>query len=496
MNARLALAALLLLLACGVRAELIAGALVVDGTGSPGRVLDLRFEDRRIVALGDLEAQPGETVVDGAGLVLAPGFVDTHSHHDGDADPLVPAAVSQGITTIVVGQDGGSHFPLADWFAHLERAPRAVNVASYSGHGTLRLKVLGEDYERVASASETRLMGDLLAADMEAGALGLATGLEYDPGIYAATEEVIALARVAKRFGGRYISHVRSEDRQLEPAYEELITIGREADIPVQISHMKLARRGLWYEAPRILAALDAARAEGVEVTGDVYPYEYWSSTMTVLFPERDFEDREEFEYVLTELVVPEELIIGRFDPQPEYAGLTLAEIAARREQDPVDTYMALIAELEAAHEADPTVSENIVARSMNGDDIARLLAWPHANVCSDGSGEGAHPRGHGAFPRVLARYVREEGVLTLEQAIHKMTHRAAQNVGLHDRGLIAIGAPADLVLFDAGTIADRASFDAPHRYAVGIAGVWVNGSRVFEDGAPTGVRPGQVLRR
>ncbi|MEE4298314.1 MAG: D-aminoacylase [Pseudomonadales bacterium] len=496
MLSRVILATLLLGGSPCTRADLIEGALLIDGTGAPGRVMDLRFEGGVVVALGELDAAVGETVVDGAGLVLAPGFVDTHSHHDSDDDPLVPAAVTQGITTIVAGQDGGSHFPLADWYAELERSPRAVNVASYSGHGTLRLKVLGDDYQRLATASEVELMADLLAADMESGALGLATGLEYDPGIYSSTEEVIALARTAKRFGGRYISHVRSEDRHLEPAYEELITIGREADIPVQISHMKLARRGLWYEAPRILAALDAARAEGVEVTGDVYPYEYWSSTMTVLFPERDYTDREEFEYVLTELVVPEELIIGRFDPQPEYAGLTLAEIAARREQDPVDTYMALIAELEAAHEADPSIRENIVARSMNGDDIAQLLAWPHSNICSDGSGMGAHPRGHGAFPRVLARYVREEGVLTLEQAIHKMTHRAAQNVGLHDRGLIAVGAPADLVLFDAATISDRASFDAPHQYSVGVAGVWVNGERVLEDGAPTGARPGRVLRR
>jgi N-acyl-D-amino-acid deacylase len=496
MSQRSALVALSLVLAAPAQGELIAGARVVDGTGAPGRVMDLRHEDGVITALGDLDAIDGEVVVDGSGLVLAPGFVDTHSHHDRDEDPLVRAAVSQGITTIVVGQDGGSNFPLADWYAELERAPRAVNVASYSGHGTLRMKALGDDYERVASAAEVRFMADMLEADLEAGALGLATGLEYDPGIYSSTDEVVALARVARRHGGRYISHVRSEDRELEDAYEELITIGREADIPVQISHMKLARRGLWYEAPRILARLDAARAEGVDITGDVYPYEYWSSTMTVLFPERDFTDREEFEYVLTELVAPEEMIIGRFDPQPEYAGLTLADVAVRREQDPVDTYMALIAELIAAHEADPSTEENIVARSMHGSDIADLLAWEHVNVCSDGSGRGAHPRGRGAFPRVLARYVREDGVLTLEEAIHRMTWRAAQNVGLHDRGLVAVGAPADLVLFDPETIEDRATFDEPWRYSVGIEGVWVNGTRVLDAGAMTGERPGRVLRR
>lgn len=496
MSARCLLLALLFGSAAPLHADLVRGALLLDGTGAPGRVMDLRFERGVVTALGDLEALPGEVVIDGAGRVLAPGFVDTHSHHDRDVDPTVPAAVSQGITTIVAGQDGGSQFPLADWYAELERAPRAVNVASYAGHGTLRLQVLGDDYERVSTAAEVELMTALLEADLRAGALGLATGLEYDPGIYASTDEVIALTAATGRYGGRYISHVRSEDRDLEAAYDELVTIGRETGVPVQISHMKLARRGLWYEAARILAKLDAARAEGVDVTGDVYPYEYWSSTMTVLFPERDFEDRAEFEYVLTELVAPEEFIIGRFDPQPEYAGMTLAQVAADREADPVDTYMALIAELEAAYAADSSISENIVARSMNGEDIAALLAWPHSNVCSDGSGGGAHPRGHGAFPRVLARFVREQGVLSLEHAIHKMTHLAAQHVGLHDRGLIAIGAPADLVLFDAATISDRATFDSPNQYAVGIDGVWVNGIRVLDADGTTGARPGWVLRR
>ncbi|HSG87663.1 MAG TPA: D-aminoacylase [Pseudomonadales bacterium] len=480
-----------LIAATGSASTLIRGALLVDGTGAPAVRADVRIEGDRIAAIGALAPRAGETLVDAQGLVLAPGFVDTHSHHGSDADRDVIAAISQGITTIVVGQDGGSVFPLEDFFADRVADPRAVNVASYTGHGTLRERVMGDGYERQATDAEVARMAALLEADMAAGSLGLATGLEYDPGIYSAQSEVIALARAARRWGGRYISHMRSEDRQLEAAIEELIEIGRAADIPVQISHMKLARRGLWGQAPRLLARLDAARAEGVDVTADIYPYEYWGSSMTVLFPERNFDDPEAARYALTELVAPEEMILGTFDAEPAYAGLTLAEVAAFREEDPVDTYMALIAMARAA-DAD----ESIVARSMTSEDIEAILAWPHSNVCSDGAGEGAHPRGFGAFPKVLATHVRERGVLGLEEAIRKMTWLSAQHVGLADRGLVAVGAPADLVLFDAARVADRATFDAPHRRAVGIDGVWVNGERVLVDGEATGARPGRVLRR
>lgn len=473
---------------------LIRGARLVDGTGAPATLADVRIVDGRIAVIGgagDLEVADDETLVEASGLVLAPGFVDTHSHHDGDDDPLHPAVVSQGITTIVAGQDGGSRSPLADWFRSLEAAPSAINIAAFSGHGTLREAVLGTDYERHASAEEVAAMATLLEADLAAGALGLSTGLEYDPGIYSSTDEVVALARVAERWGGRYISHMRSEDRALEAAIDELLEIGERADIPVQITHMKLARRGLWGDAPRLLARLDAARARGIDVTADVYPYEYWSSSMTVLFPERNFEDEAAVRYALTELVAPEEMIIGGFDAEPAYAGRTLAEVAVLREESPVDAYMALLDMVERTG-----ADEYVVARSMTEADIAEILAWPHANVCSDGSGESAHPRGHGAFPRVLAHYVRDTGTLSLEAAIHKMTWLAAQHVGLGDRGLVAVGAPADLVLFDPATVSDRATFEAPHRRAVGIVGTWVNGVRVWDRGAVTGARPGQVLRR
>ena len=222
--------------AAAQRPILIRNALVVDGSGGPARAVDVRIVGATIRQIGRLTPTAADSVVDAQGLVLAPGFIDTHSHHSGglDRERTALAAVSQGITTIVVGQDGGSRFPLADWFAEREQRPAAVNVASYVGHGTLRDVIMGEDFKRPATAAEVRLMAALLDEEMKAGALGLSSGLEYDPGIYSETEELVALARVAARHGGRYISHIRSEDRHFWAAIDELIAIGRRAGLPVQ----------------------------------------------------------------------------------------------------------------------------------------------------------------------------------------------------------------------------------------------------------------------
>lgn len=483
---------------------LIQGATIVDGTGSPGFIGSLRVADGAIAALaaddGDDALTPtdGEPVHDAAGLVLAPGFIDTHSHHDGGllGELTALAAVSQGITTIVAGQDGGSRYPIADFFAALEATPAAVNVASYAGHGTLRRQVMGDDFRREATDEEVAAMQALLEAELANGVLGLSTGLEYDPGIYSSTDEVVALAMTAAAGGGRYISHMRSEDRALHAAIEETIEIAERARLPVQISHFKLAARGLWGQAGEILARLDEARAAGLDITADVYPYEYWQSTMTVLFPDRDFTDREAARYALEELVAPEGMIIGRFGPDPTLEGMTLAEISAARGTDPVTTYLDLIAESEAAEAAGEDGGESIVARSMHFDDIATLMAWPHTNVSSDGGLRGAHPRGFGAYPRVLGRYVREEGRLGLEEAVHKMTGLAAAHMGLAGLGVLRAGAPADLVLFDPATVIDRSTTSEPHLTAAGIERVWVAGTVVYADGGVTGALPGRVLRR
>ena len=469
---------------------LIVNANVLDGTGSAAQTVSVRIERDRIVEVGKIAPRAGERVVDARGLTLAPGFIDTHSHHSRGLfearDAL--AVVSQGITTIVVGQDGGSDHPLQGLFDRLTTTPASVNVASYAGHGTLRGRVMGDDFKRAATPAEVARMEELLRIDMKAGALGLSSGLEYDPGIYSDPAELIALAKVVAPFGGRYISHVRSEDRTFWAALDEAIDIGRQARIPVQISHLKLAMRSLWGQTDRLITTLDKARAAGVEVTADIYPYTYWQAGMTVLFPKRDFNNRAEAEFALREVTSPEGLLVTRFSGNRAYEGKTLAEIAGIRHVDAAQAMMDMI------RESDGDVG--IVATGMDERDVVTLTKWPFANICTDGTSSGGHPRGFGAFPRVLGRYVSEQHAITLEEAVRKMTSLAARNVGLKERGTIQPGQYADLVLFDAGSIIDRSSTADPKALAAGVHSVWVNGQQVFENGTTTANRPGRVLKR
>ena len=476
---------------------LIVNASVLDGTGAPARKVAVRLDGARIVEVGDLTPRPGETVVDAQKLTLAPGFIDTHSHADDELfdHPDALADVSQGITTIVVGQDGGSPFPLKSFFSRLKRKPAAVNVASYSGHGTLRDRVMKEDFRRKARPEEVRKMEVLLEKDMKAGALGLATGLEYDPGIYSDPSEVVALARVAAARGGRYISHVRSEDRNFWEAIEELIAIGRDARLPVQISHTKLAMKSWWGQSARLLKRLDEARDQGVDVTADIYPYLYWHSTLTVLFPKRNFEDLDEAHLVVDEIAPPDGLILTQYDAEPTWVGKSLAEIAKSRNEDPAVTLIMLVRRAEERRKATGDGGEGVLGTSMTEEDFEALLRWPHMNLCTDGSLDGSHPRGFGAFPRVFGRYVRERNVLTLEEAVRRASGLAAAHMGFSDRGVIRAGMAADLVLFDPGAIADKATISAPHALSDGIRTVWVNGEVVYQDGRATGRRPGSVLK-
>ena len=482
----------------GAATTLITNARLIDGSGSAARAGGVRIAGDRIVEVGTLRAQPGERVIDAGGLVVAPGFIDTHSHHDRGLFDMrdAVAAVSQGITTIVVGQDGGSRSPLAEFFARLEREPPAVNVASYSGHGSIRENVMGEAFKRTATPQELERMRTLVRADMEAGALGLSTGLEYDPGIYSDPQEVVELAKIASAFGGRYISHIRSEDRQFWQAIDEVITIGRDARLPVQVSHIKLAMRSLWGRADSLVRVLDRARASGVEITADIYPYTYWQSTLTVLFPERDFENRTTAEFVLREISAPEGLLLAQYGPDTTYVGRTVAQIAAARGTDPPTTLMALIRESLAMEKTSGRSAESVIGTSMDERDIERLLAWQFANVCSDGGLAGRHPRGFGAFTRVLGEYTRGRRVLSLEEAIRKMTSLSARNVGIVERGRIEPGYFADLVLFDPATVRDMATPEAPQARSVGIRSVWVNGELVYDADTATGRHPGRVLRR
>jgi N-acyl-D-amino-acid deacylase len=504
------LAGLLLLLSClatgpGWAATTPAGGSflihnvqVFDGSGRAPYAGAVRVDGAMITGVGELEPEPGERLVDGGGLALAPGFIDTHSHVDDDLaeQPDALAAVSQGITTAVVGQDGGSPFPLAGWFAALEANPAPINLASYAGHNTLREQLMGGDANRPATAAEIEAMSALLQQELDSGALGLASGLEYEPGIYSDPAEVIVLAKVAAAAGGRYISHLRSEDRWLLEAVDEIINIGREAGLPVQISHLKLAMKSLWGTAPELLARLDQARDEGIDITADVYPYTYWQSNMMVLIPSRDLENREEFAFALAEIAPAEGFWLTRFAPQPDYVGKKLTEIAALRGVDEVTAYMQLAAESLAWEQANGSPGDMMIGTSMVEEDVQALLAWPHSNVCTDGSLADLHPRGAGSFPRVLGRYVREQQLMPLAEAVHKMSGLSAAHMGITDRGRIFPGQAADLVLFNPDTVLDQATPEHPGALSTGIQSVWVNGQLVFDQGAATGLAPGRIIRR
>ena len=483
-----------LILACGSpvpRTLLLSNVQLLDGSGGPARTGSLRVAGDTIAAIGDLTREPSDSVVDGGGLTLAPGFIDTHSHADRgfDRHPDALAAVSQGITTIVAGQDGDSPYPLGPFLDSLARRPAAVNVAMYVGHATIRTLLLGKDYRRTATATELDSMKKLLRHELGAGALGLSTGLEYEEAHSASREEVLALAQVAADSGGRYISHVRSEDRGFWPAIDELLEIGRVTGMPVQLSHAKIAMRRIWGQADRLLAKLDSARARGTQVTLDVYPYLYWQSTLRVLFPEGNYGDVKEARFALDQVSPADGLLLGRFEPDSSYAGKTVAQIAALRHQDPAVTLVALIKESEGK-------AESVIGTSMIEPDLVKLLAWPYGNICTDGELDGRHPRGYGTFPRVLGRYVREQHVVPLAEMIRKMSALAAENVGIQRRGRLEPGWYADLVLFDPNTVIDHATPQDPHALSTGIARTWVNGIEVYRDGLTTGARPGQVLRR
>jgi N-acyl-D-amino-acid deacylase len=479
---------------------LIVGARVIDGTGAPSRVTSVRVSGDRIADIGDLHQRQGETVVIGTGLVLAPGFIDEHSHADGalfeHRDAL--ADVSQGITTVIVGQDGGSPYPLADFFAHVQREPSALNVASYVGHGTVRDLVLGKDFKRVATPAEVLKMQTLVDQEMRAGALGLSSGLEYDPGIYSDPSEVLALAKTAAAQGGRYISHMRSEDFAFWKALDELITIGRENHMPVQVSHIKLAMKASWGLGDSLIHVLDRARESGVQVTADIYPYTYWHSGMSVLFPKRDFDNRASAAFALDQVAPSEGLILANYGPKPEYSGKTVHDVAKLMSVDDTTALITLLHDSEAAAERGDTAhaDNSIIATSMDERDVAKLLAWQWAAFCTDGELDGSHPRGYGSFPRILGRYVREQHIMTLEEAIRKATSLAASNVGIKGRGQISVGSYADLVLFDPQTVIDRATPTDPHAVSTGIRRVWVNGAQVYEGGHTTDARPGRVLKR
>jgi N-acyl-D-amino-acid deacylase len=468
--------------------RVIVGATVVDGSGRRGFRANVRIEGDRITRVGRFAPGPQDEVIDARGLAVTPGFIDIHNHSERglESEPAASSQVSQGITTIAIGPDGNSPWPVGEYLANRAARRSAVNVLSFVGHATLRQKVMGGDHNRAASEGEVREMARLVDQAMREGAFGLSTGLEYDVGHPSTTEEVIELARAAARHGGIYMSHIRDEADLVMSALEEAVRIGREARLPVQISHIKMGTVGVWRQAGKAIALINRARRAGVDVTADCYPYDAWASTISVLVPSRRHEDKEAVQKGIADVGGAENVLITACRAHPDYEGKTLEEIARARGVSPADVYIEVVKDGGAS----------VVCRSMKDEDIRAFYRQPWVMVSSDGGIGSRHPRGAGTFPRVLGRYVRERRWLTLEEAVRKMTGAPASRLKLSDRGLIREGMKADLVILDPRRVIDRSTFKEPQLVSEGVERVFVNGEPVWERGRVTGRLPGVVLRK
>lgn len=465
----------------------IKNATIIDGSGKAGFRGDVRIAGGKITKIGNIKAKKGETVIDASGKILAPGFIDIHNHSEDGLQEEGTAAnqVSQGITTVLVGPDGGSPFPLSDYFAKLQ-GKIAPNVGAFIGHASLREQVMKGDYKRQTTNAELEKMLALMEQAMKDGAFGLSSGLEYDVGFSASTEEMISLSKVAAKYGGIYMTHMRDEEEGMLDAVRESIRIGREANLPVQISHIKMGNRNVWGKSVDAIAIIETERKNGFDVTADVYPYTAWASTITVLVPSRKHEDRAEVEKGLRNVGGADKVLVTSCAAHRDYEGKTLEEIAKSQNVSPVDVYIKIVKDGGAG----------VVCNSMNEADVKNFYQQSWSMVSSDGGIGSRHPRGTGTFPRVLGRFVRENSWFSLEEAVRKMSAFPAARLNLKDRGLIKKGFKADLVLFDKDKVIDRATFSAPQTFSEGIEIVFVNGQRVWENGKTTGNLPGAILRR
>lgn len=468
------------------------GADVFDGSGAEPVTADVAVENGRIAAVGDLGGSSAVVEIDAAGKALAPGFIDVHTHDDRYllSAPDVPAKASQGVTTVVVGNCGISVAPLTrpglppapfdlladrpeycfasveDYFKRLDAQPAALNSLTLIGHSVLRYNCM-DDLERPATDAEIGAMRDLMANAMDAGAIGMSSGLFYPPAKAARTEEVKGVAEALTDGDGIYTAHIRNEAEGVVDSIEEAAAIGRHADVQVVISHHKCMGQANYGRTRETLPLFD--RLGGAQRIGlDVYPYVAGS---TVLLPQM--------------VEMAEKTLVTWSKARPEFAGRDLAEVAAELGLSP----------LEAAAELQPA---GAIYFTMDEADVQRIIAYPRSMIGSDGlpSDSHPHPRLWGTFPRVLGHYARELGVLSMADAVHRMTGLPATEFGLGDRGFVRPGYHADLVLFDTNEVLDRATFEAPTQPAAGIALVLVNGEAVWRDGTATGARPGRAIRR
>ena len=522
---------------------------IIDGAGNPWFLADVGVKDGKILKIGNLKSEDAERIINAEGCIVSPGFIDMHSHSDFSPliNPYMESKIRQGVTTEVIGNCGFSAAPLddflrqeiletspmlreaneeLDWSAmseYMQRVERngvSSNIAPLVGHGNVRSLVLQFE-RRKPTGKELGDMKRILGRAMEEGAFGMSTGLIYPLGCYADTEEIVELCKVIARFGGLYSSHIRGEESQLLESVKEAIEIGEKAEVAVEISHHKAAGKRNWGRVRDSLKMIEEARSRGLDVTCDVYPYTAGSFGLDSVLPPHAHEGgveklverlrspkiREKLKeemmrgvgewHSMSETVGWENIMIAYSKGHPEYEGKMISEIAKEKNLDPFDFVFDLIVE-EAA-------SVSVVLFSMSEDDVRTVLKSPFSMIGSDSSARATygilsagkpHPRAYGTFPRILGKYAREEKILTLQEALRKMTSFPAQKLGLKDRGLIREGMWADIAIFNADKIMDKATFFNPHRYPEGIEYVMVNGKVVIEEGEHTREMPGKVFRR
>ena len=493
----------------------ITNGRVVDGTGNPWFRADVAVKDGRIARVGRITAAEGHAVVDARNQIIAPGFIDVHAHVENIySQPAAENFVRMGVTSLVTGNCGSSATDIGEFLGRIREQSLAVNLATLIAHGDVRRKVLGLE-ARAPTPDELNRMEALVEQGMRDGAVGLSTGLIYVPATYAKTDEVTALARVAARHNGVYATHMRSEGEGVLAAIRESILIGEQAGLPVEISHFKISNKKLWGQTPATIGLVREARARGLQVTVDQYAYTASSTSLDSRLPSWVLEGGREAGKArladpATRARIVRELtdslkrsgfkdfsyaMVASYAPNAAFNGKSIAEIAqgARGKSD-VKNQIEQMLEMYAAGGA------SMVYHSMSESDVQNIMREPFTMIASDSGvrrfGEGApHPRGYGNNARVLGRYVRELRLLTLEDAVRKMTSLPAQTFRLRDRGLVREGFAADLVIFDEATVGDRATFEAPHQYPTGISYVFVNGQAVLAGGQMKEARPGAALR-
>jgi N-acyl-D-amino-acid deacylase len=488
---------------------------IIDGSGNPWYKADVAIKDGKIVFLGKINTADAKQTIDAGGQFVAPGFIDVHTHVEGGLE-RIPSAdnfLYDGVTSIITGNCGGSRTDLATYFEELRQLKISVNFGSLIGHNSVRSKVMKNVF-RDPTAKEQTDMEAVVHKAMKEGAMGLATGLIYIPGTYSKTAEVVGLAKVAAAHGGVYASHIRNEEDGVKAAIEEAINIGREAKIPVEISHFKLSGKPLWGQSNMTIGLVEAARREGIDVTVDQYPYTASSTNLGTRLPSWALADGDSAIHArlndpATRLKIRDEMIksvrgddrksydyavVARYRADSSYNGKSISEINKMLgRKSNLKTEAELIMDM-----VDKGGAQMIYHRMFEAD-VENILRYPNTMIASDAGvikfGENVpHPRGYGSNARVLGRYVRERKILTWEDAIRRMTSLPAQRFRLDDRGLIRTGYAADVVIFDENTISDKATYAQPHAYSVGFSWVLVNGQPVVEQGKHNGSRSGQIL--